>query len=84
MVEITINLHVSHFNNNIENGRKKELFTSEFQKFYFLLEVLAYTCTLSSSSSSPSKSSCTLWASSEITLLSYWIPNERCLVCVRF
>jgi hypothetical protein len=42
MMKMTINLHVSHFDNNFENGSNKELFTSEFLLFF---EASTYACT---------------------------------------
>jgi len=36
MMETTVNLHVSHFN-NIENSRKKEFFTREFLKLLLFI-----------------------------------------------
>ena len=62
-MEMTINLHVSHFN-NIENGTKKEFSTCEFQK------LVLFTRCFNISLYITSMSSCTLWASSEIIQLS--------------
>jgi len=75
-MEMTINLHVSHFNNT-ENGTKKEFSTLSFKNLLFTrcFNICLYITSMSS---------CTLWASSEIIQMSCYIPIARSLDFVRF
>ena len=62
MMEMLINFHISNFN-SIENDRKEEFLTSEFQKLSPFVRGFNICMCITS------QSNCTLWASSEIIRL---------------